>query len=59
MLSDELKGEARAFDERIAERVRHGHIPDLRRVEPCDWFFNNPWRRPYLASLNFHGALLT
>jgi len=52
MLSDELKAEARSFDERLAERMRHGHIPDLRRVEPCDWFYNNPWRRPYLVDMD-------
>lgn len=51
-ISDELKGEAQAFDERILERVRSGHIPDLRRVEPCDWFYNNPWRRPYLVKMD-------
>lgn len=56
MLSDDLKAEARSFDERIAERVRNGHIPDLRRVEPCDWFFNNPWRRPYLVEMDFGRA---
>lgn len=45
--------EAKAFDRRIYERVRHGHLPDLRRVQPCDWFYNNPWRRPYLVSMVF------
>lgn len=56
MLSDTLKAEARAFDARIEERIRHGHIPDLRKVEPCDWFFNNPWRRPYTVDLDFGRA---
>lgn len=51
-ISEELKAESRAFDERIDERVRHGHLPDLRRVQPCDWFFNNPWRRPYLVDMD-------
>lgn len=46
MNSDCLAEEAGAFDQRIRDRVRHGHIPDLRRVQPCDWFYNNPWRRP-------------
>lgn len=56
MLPDDLQAEARAFDERIAERLSHGHLPDLRRVEPCDWFFNNPWRRPYLVDMDFGRA---
>lgn len=56
MISDDLKAEARAFDDRISERIRNGHIPDLRRVEPCDWFFNNPWRRPYTADMDFGRA---
>lgn len=41
-----LNDEAAAFDQRIRERIAHGHIPDLRRVQPCDWFYNNAWRRP-------------
>jgi 2-polyprenyl-3-methyl-5-hydroxy-6-metoxy-1,4-benzoquinol methylase len=46
MKAAHLTDEAAAFDARIRERVAHGHIPDLRRVQPCDWFFNNQWRRP-------------
>jgi len=47
------KEEAKAFDRQIYERARHGHLPDLRRVQPCDWFYNNPWRRPYLVNMVF------
>ncbi len=46
-----MKLEARAFDKQIRERVSHGHIPDLRRVKPCNWFQNNIWRRPYLVKM--------
>ncbi|MFH1742887.1 MAG: class I SAM-dependent methyltransferase [bacterium] len=49
-LPEELEREAREFDEKIRERVHHGHIPDLRRMQPCDWFRNNVWRRPYLVN---------
>jgi SAM-dependent methyltransferase len=28
--------------------VEQGQIPDLRRAVPCDYFYNNIWRRPYL-----------
>lgn len=55
-ISEDLKREAEAFNERIAERVRNGHIPDLRLVQPCDWFFNNPWRRPYFVDMDFGRA---
>ncbi len=49
----DLKHEAEAFDQHAQDRVCHGHIPDLRRVQPCDWFYNNPWRRPYLVDMVF------
>ena len=49
----ELQSEAGAFDARIRERVSHGHIPDLRRARPCDWFYNNPWRRPAFVDMVF------
>ena len=52
-MSTHLVDEARAFDERIRERMAQGHVPDLRRAEPCDWFYNNPWRRPYLTDQVF------
>lgn len=42
---DSLELEAAAFDKQIIERMENGHIPDLRRVEDCDYFYNNPWRR--------------
>lgn len=45
--------EARAFDRQILERVRHGHLPDLRRAEPCDYFYNNSWRHPEYVGLDF------
>lgn len=51
-ISEEDKAEASAFSRRIEERIRHGHLPDLRRVQPCDYFFNNPWRRPYLVDMD-------
>ena len=47
------KEEAKAFDKQVEERARHGHLPDLRRVQPCDWFNNNPWRRPHLVDKVF------
>ncbi len=50
-LSDELEQEGAAFDARIRERMEHGHIPDLRRAAPSDWFHNNVWRRPVFVNL--------
>jgi 2-polyprenyl-6-hydroxyphenyl methylase/3-demethylubiquinone-9 3-methyltransferase len=45
--------EAEAFDKITRERVRHGFVPDLRKAGPCDWFYNNPWRRPHLTDKVF------
>lgn len=50
-LSDELEQEGAAFDTRIRERMAHGHIPDLRRAAPTDWFNNNVWRRPLFVNM--------
>lgn len=52
-LSKELEEEAKAFDERIKERVKQGHIPDLRRATFCEWFYNNPWRHPIFVDWTF------
>lgn len=51
ILSKELELEAKSFDRHILERIRNGHIPDLRLTKPCDWFKNNVWRRPYLVNM--------
>lgn len=53
MTDHHLEEEAEAFDEHARTRLKHGHIADLRRTQPCDWFYNNPWRRPYLADMVF------
>lgn len=45
--------EAGAFDAQILQRVRHGHLPDLRRAMPCDYFYNNSWRHPEYVRLDF------
>jgi 2-polyprenyl-3-methyl-5-hydroxy-6-metoxy-1,4-benzoquinol methylase len=50
---DNLAEEAHAFDRQIEERIANGHIPDLRTCTPCDWFYNNPWRRPAYVQLDF------
>jgi SAM-dependent methyltransferase len=48
-----LHQEADAFDSQIEERIANGHIPDIRLAEPCDYFYNNPWRRPVYVKLDF------
>lgn len=45
--------EAAAFDRQIRERVRYGHLPDLRRARACDYFYNNSWRHPAYVQLDF------
>lgn len=53
--SDEnLNQEAEAFDNQIEERIMNGHIPDLRFSKPCNYFYNNPWRRPEYVKLDFY-----
>lgn len=55
--SESLKEEARAFDDRISERVKAGFIPDLRRAVKCEYFYKSFWRDPqfielYLGKIN-------
>lgn len=45
--------EAAAFNEQIEERIAAGHIPDLRRVKECRYFYNNTWRHPDYVQLDF------
>jgi len=47
-----LKDEATTFSKRIKERLHAGHIPDLRRMKPCRYFYNNVWREPYYVKLS-------
>lgn len=47
-----LDEEAKAFDSQIIERVKNGHIPDIRMVKPCDYFYNNSWRHPDYVKLD-------
>ena len=53
VIDAKLAEEAHAFDRQIDERVANGHIPDLRLCTPCDYFYNNPWRRPAYVQLDF------
>ena len=52
-IEERLKEEAKAFDEQIDERINSGHIPDIRRAEPCTYFYNNSWRHPEYVKLDF------
>jgi len=36
-----LEEEAKAFDTQVDERIKHGFVPDLRRLQKVDWFYNN------------------
>lgn len=48
-----VKKEARTFDAQIVDRVKHGHIPDLRLAKRCDYFYNNSWRDPEYVKLDY------
>ncbi|MDP2240452.1 MAG: class I SAM-dependent methyltransferase [Burkholderiales bacterium] len=52
-IDNDLHQEAEAFDSQIEERIANGHVPDIRLAEPCDYFYNNPWRRPAYVKLDF------
>jgi len=45
--------EAADFDAQTKERIANGFVPDLRRLEPVDWFYNNVWRDPEIALLHW------
>lgn len=47
-----LRREAEAFDKQIEERVKHGYVPDLRRLQQVDWFYNNVWRDPEFVKIH-------
>ncbi|MEO5917116.1 MAG: class I SAM-dependent methyltransferase [Luteolibacter sp.] len=51
-MKENLELEAEAFDHQIIERVQNGHVPDLRYCTPCDYFYNNSWRRPEYVALD-------
>lgn len=53
----DLAQEAKAFDERIAERRQAGYFPDLRRAVKCDYFYKSFWRDPHFARLYLGGYL--
>lgn len=52
MKNERLLHEAKAFDMQIIERVENGHIPDLRRAQFCNYFYNNAWRHPEYVKLD-------
>ena len=52
-MTSKLYQEAEAFGNRARKRISMGHIPDLRRVKPCNWFYNNSWRKPYLVDMEY------
>jgi len=48
-----LEKEKKIFDNQIQERLRHGFIPDLRRLRKVGWFYNNMWRDPEFVKLHW------
>jgi len=47
-----IEQEAKAFDRQIDERIANGFVPDISFSKPCDWFYNNSWRRPEYVKLD-------
>lgn len=52
-VKDILAKEAEAFDKQADERLKHGFIPDLRRLQKVDWFYNNVWREPEFVEIHY------
>lgn len=50
---DLIDEEREAFDNQIEERLKHGFIPDLRNLQNVDWFYNNVWREPEFAKIQW------
>ncbi len=48
-----LENEAKAFDQQIKERLAHGFVPDLRRLQKVEWLYNNVWRDPELIKIHW------
>ena len=48
-----LKIEQKAFDDQIKKRIKHGFIPDLRRLRKIPWFYNNVWRDPEYVKIHW------
>lgn len=46
-----LEKEAKAFDKQVDERIKHGFVPDLRRLRKVYWFYNNLWREPEFVKI--------
>jgi len=55
---EKLKDEAKAFDNQLLERIRNGHIPDLRRSGRCEYFYKNIWRDQEFVNLHY-GEVVT
>ena len=53
MKKESLKKEQEAFDHQIVERIKNGHVPDLRFNKKVKYFYNNVWRDPYLVKHTF------
>lgn len=51
--SDILKKEAEAFDKQVLLRMENGFVPDLRNLQNVEWFYNNPWREPEFARIQW------
>lgn len=51
-MNKNLIEEAGSFDRQIEERIKNGHIPDLRLAKKCEYFYNNPWRHPEYVKLD-------
>jgi len=52
-MNGKMKKESLSFDNQILERIGNGHIPDLRRCQRNEWFYNSVWRDPFFVDMFF------
>jgi len=48
-----VEQEKASFDKQTDDRISNGFIPDLRRLEKVEWFYNNVWRDPEFVKIHW------
>lgn len=55
----DLQKEAEEFDEHSMARIERGFVPDLRNLQTTEWFYNNPWREPEFAKIQWFPTIFS
>ena len=57
IMAEQKAKEAAEFDAQTDQRIGNGFVPDWRRLDSVDWFYNNVWRDPKMARLHWQRRL--